>query len=58
MRNIRRDAIRDLREFEGEKMISEDDLHRGEDRVQEITDDFTKKIEELCDRKESEIMEV
>lgn len=58
VRNIRRDAIRDLREFEGEKMISEDDLHRGEDRVQEITDDFTKKIEELCDRKESEIMEV
>ena len=58
IRNIRRDAIRDLREFEDEKMITEDDLHRGEDEVQEITDDYIKKIDELCERKESEIMEV
>jgi ribosome recycling factor len=58
IRNIRRDSIKDLREFEEEKMITEDDLHRGEERVQEITDDFTKKIDELCERKENEIMEV
>jgi ribosome recycling factor len=58
IRNIRRDAIRDLREFEDEKMITEDDLHRGEDEVQEITDDHIKKIDDLCERKESEIMEV
>jgi len=58
IRNIRRDAIKDLRDFEDEKMISEDDLHRGEDKVQEITDDFIEKIDEVCQRKESEIMEV
>ncbi len=58
VRNIRRDSIRDLREFEEEKMISEDDQHRGEDRVQEITNDFIDKIDEVCSRKESEIMEV
>jgi ribosome recycling factor len=58
IRNIRRDAIRDLREFEDEKLITEDDLHRGEEKVQEITDDFIQKIDDLCQRKEGEIMEV
>jgi ribosome recycling factor len=58
IRNIRRDSIRDLREFEDEKLITEDDLHRGEEQVQEITDDFVGKIDELCERKEAEIMEV
>jgi ribosome recycling factor len=58
VRNIRRDVIRDLREYEDEKLITEDDLHRGEEKVQEITDDFIKKIDDVCDRKESEIMEV
>jgi ribosome recycling factor len=58
VRNIRRESIRNLRDFEDEKMITEDDLHRGEERVQEITDDFIKKIDEFCERKEKEIMEV
>jgi len=58
IRNIRRDGIRNLRDFEDEAMITEDDLHRGEEKVQEITDNYTKKIEEVCERKESEIMEV
>jgi ribosome recycling factor len=58
IRNIRRESIRNLREFEDEKMITEDDLHRGEERVQEITDDYIEKIDEFCDRKEKEIMEV
>lgn len=58
IRNIRRESIRDLREFEDEKMITEDDLHRGEDRVQEITEDYINKIDEFCERKEKEIMEV
>jgi len=58
IRNIRRDGIRNLRDFEDEAMITEDDLHRGEEKVQEITDNYTNKIEEICERKESEIMEV
>ena len=58
IRNIRRDSIRNLRDFEEEKMITEDDLHRGEENVQKITDNYTNKIEEICERKESEIMEV
>ena len=58
IRNIRRDSIRNLRDFEDEGMITEDDLHRGEEKVQEITDNYTNKIEEVCEKKESEIMEV
>jgi len=58
VRNIRRDSIKDLREFENEKLISEDDLKRGEDEVQKITDDFISDINQVGDRKETEIMEV
>jgi ribosome recycling factor len=58
IRNIRRDSIKDLREFEEEKMITEDDQHRGAEKVQEITDEYAKKIDEICERKEKEIMEV
>ena len=58
VRNIRRDIIRDLREYEDEKMITEDDQHRGEDKVQEITNDYIERIDALCERKEGEIMEV
>lgn len=58
VRNVRRDSIKDLREFESEKMISEDDLKHGEEKLQEITDDFIKEIHEIGERKEVEVMEV
>ena len=58
IRNIRRESIRNLRDFEEEKIITEDDQHRGEDKVQEITDNFIKNIDSICERKEKEIMEV
>ena len=56
VRNIRRDAINDLRSFEKESMISEDDLRRGQTQVQEETDDFIKQIDTISRDKESEIM--
>ena len=58
IRNVRRDNIKDLREFEREKMISEDDLKTGEDELQKITDDFISKVNEIGERKEQEVMEV
>jgi ribosome recycling factor len=58
IRNIRRESIRNLRDFEDEKIITEDDLHRGEEMVQEIIDTYTQKIDTICERKEEEIMEV
>jgi ribosome recycling factor len=58
IRNVRRDILRDLREFEDEGLISEDDLKRGEKELQELTDKFNEKVQEIGDRKEKEIMEV
>lgn len=58
VRNVRRDSIKDLREFEHEKLISEDDLKRGEEELQKITDDFIADINQTGERKETEIMEV
>ncbi len=58
VRNIRRSANDDLREFEKEKMISEDEQKRGEEEVQKLTDRYVEKIEDAGKRKEQEIMEV
>ena len=58
IRNVRRDSIRDLREFEEEKMISEDDLTRGEEEVQKLTDKYTEDIDAIGDRKEKEVLEI
>ena len=56
IRNIRRDAIHDLRDMEKESMISEDDLHRAQDRVQEKTNDYVKLVDEIAREKDEEIM--
>lgn len=58
VRNIRRNAIDDLRELEKEKIISEDDFHKGRDKVQELTDQFIARIDELGKLKEKEILEI
>lgn len=58
IRNVRRDVMRDLKEFESEKMITEDDLKRTQERVEKLTGTFTKKIEKLSDEKQAEILEV
>lgn len=58
VRNVRRDSIRDLRELEQEKLISEDDLQKGEAELQKITDRYIEEINKIGERKEKEIMEV
>lgn len=58
IRNIRRDIHNDMREFEKEKLVSEDDLKRGEDDLQKLTDRFIEEIAKLGEKKETEIMEV
>lgn len=58
IRNIRRDSIKDLREFEQEKMISEDDLKKGEIDTQKLTDQYIEIVNEIGVHKETEIMEV
>lgn len=58
IRNIRRDGIKDLREFEHEKLISEDELKDGEENLQKFTDKYVEMVNDVGERKEKEIMEV
>ena len=58
VRNVRRDAIADVRELLKEKMISEDENHRAEDDVQKITDRYVARVDELLQRKEADLMTV
>ncbi len=58
VRNVRRDTQNDIRDFEREKLISEDDLKRGEEDLQKLTDRYVEKINEICEQKEKEVLEV
>jgi ribosome recycling factor len=57
VRNIRRDSNEFLKMAKKEGDISEDDLFKGQDKVQEITDEFVKRIDEIFKEKEKEILE-
>jgi ribosome recycling factor len=58
VRNVRRDTQNDMRDFEKEKLISEDELERGEEDLQKMTDRFIDEINKHGHEKEKEIMEV
>ncbi len=58
VRNIRRDALSDIKELLKEKMIGEDDEHRAHDEIQGITDKHVASIDKILEQKESELMEV
>jgi len=55
VRNVRRDTVQHLKDL---KEVGSDDERRAEDRVQKLTDDHTKTIDDLLRHKEAEIMEV
>ena len=58
VRNVRRDAIHHLKELVDNGDVGADDEHRGEERVQKLTDDHIHRIDDLLKHKEAEIMEV
>jgi ribosome recycling factor len=58
IRNIRRDANHDLKDLVKEKMISEDDERRGQDNIQDLTDQHIKEIDGLLAEKEQDLMEI
>ena len=58
VRNIRRDGMDTLKKLEKEKQISEDDHKRQSDDVQKLTDEYTRKIEQMQADKEKDIMKV
>jgi ribosome recycling factor len=58
VRNVRRSGNDDMKDFEKEKMISEDESERGQAEIQKLTDKTIAEIEELGKQKEKEILEV
>lgn len=58
VRNIRRDAMSDVKELLKEKMIGQDEERRAEDEIQQITDKHVADIDKVLAEKESELMEV
>ena len=58
IRNIRRDALDDVKKLKKDNAISEDDEKRFENEIQKLTDDSIKKIDEMMSQKEKDIMQV
>jgi ribosome recycling factor len=58
IRNHRRDSIDELKKQEKDKKISQDDLRRGQEEIQKVTDKFIADLDLLAQAKEKEIMEV
>jgi ribosome recycling factor len=58
IRNIRRDLQDDLRSFEKEKLITEDELEKGREKLQGLHDKYVEQMEEIGKTKQQEIMEV
>ncbi|WP_419835077.1 ribosome recycling factor [Endozoicomonas atrinae] len=58
IRNIRRDALADIKDLEKEKEISEDDERRGQDDVQKLTDQFIAEVDKNLSAKEEDLMAI
>ena len=58
IRNVRRDGNDAMKKLEKDKEISEDELKRGEKEIQDLTDQFVKKTDDVVAVKEKEVMEI
>ena len=58
IRGIRREGNEELKKLQKNSIITEDDLRRGENEIQKVTDADTKKVDELLKKKEEEILEI
>lgn len=58
IRSIRRDSIDKLKKMKKDSLITEDDLKHGEKHVQDLTDKFCDQADNICGKKEKEIMEI
>jgi ribosome recycling factor len=56
IRSIRRDANNEIKEALKEKLISEDEAHAGEEKIQKITDQFIKEVEKHLEEKEADLL--
>ena len=58
LRNVRRDAQNDLKKLESDKQISEDELKRAQEKLEQLTGQYTKELDQVGHTKEQEVMEV
>jgi len=58
IRNIRRDANSAIKEGQKEKLISEDEAHMAEEKIQKLTDQYIKDIEKLLEAKEADLLSI
>lgn len=58
IRNVRRDAMDDLKKMKKDNEITEDQQKDGEKKLQEITDSYTKQVDEMSKKKEAEILTI
>ncbi len=58
IRNVRRDIIDTIKKDEKDSKITEDEMHQGQKRLQDLTDDYIGKIDKMLQAKEAEVMEV
>jgi len=58
VRNIRREAHEELRRLQREKLISEDDQFRGQEKLQKLTDEFVHQVDRVGEEKEAELLAV
>lgn len=58
IRNIRRDALDGIKKLKKDNLVSEDEEKRFENEIQKLTDDAIKKIDEMLENKEKDIMQV
>ena len=58
IRSIRRDANSEIKEALKEKMVSKDEAHAGEEKVQKITDEYIKQVEKLLEEKEADLLSI
>jgi len=58
LRNVREDALKEVQNMEKEGMISEDDKFRAKEKIQTVIDEYNKKVEEIREKKEKDIMTV
>jgi ribosome recycling factor len=56
IRNIRRDANNEIKDALKEKLISEDEAHAAEEKIQKLTDQYIKEVEKLLEAKEADLL--
>lgn len=58
VRNSREDAMKEIKRMEKDGLISEDERFRGQDEIQKVINEENKKLEEISEKKEKEIMTI